>query len=118
MSEKQTRAVARRIQQARFPVIKTLDTFDWNWPTSINADQVPEIAVEHFDGTHGTVWTVEDGVLRRRTVSFGERTLDSRLAISEGLPAGAEVVSTLRAGLREGRRARVTEGRVTEAGAP
>ncbi|HRY24902.1 MAG: efflux RND transporter periplasmic adaptor subunit [Geminicoccaceae bacterium] len=74
---------------------------------------VPEIAVEHFDGTRGTVWTVEDGVLHRRAVTFGERTLDSRLAVSDGLPAGAEVVSTLRPGLREGRRARVTE-----AGAP
>lgn len=30
------RRVARCIQQARFPVLKTLDQFDWNWPTKIN----------------------------------------------------------------------------------
>lgn len=72
---------------------------------------VPEIAIERFDGTHGTVWTVEDGVLQRRPVTFGARTLDSRLEIIEGLPAGAEVVSSLVPGLREGRWARVSEAR-------
>jgi len=30
------RRVQRCIQLARFPVLKTLDTFDWNWPTKIN----------------------------------------------------------------------------------
>jgi DNA replication protein DnaC len=30
------RRVARCITQARFPVLKTLDQFDWNWPTKIN----------------------------------------------------------------------------------
>lgn len=30
------RRVQRCITQARFPVLKTLDQFDWNWPTKIN----------------------------------------------------------------------------------
>ena len=30
------RRVQRCIKQARFPVLKTLDQFDWNWPTKIN----------------------------------------------------------------------------------
>ena len=30
------RRVQRLIKQARFPVIKTIDQFDWNWPTKIN----------------------------------------------------------------------------------
>ncbi len=71
---------------------------------------VPETAVAGFDGTHGTVWTVEGGELHRREVSFGLRTLDSRLEIVDGLPDGARVVSTLRPGLREGRGARLLEG--------
>jgi HlyD family secretion protein len=70
---------------------------------------VPETAVEGFDGTHGTVWTVEDGELNRREVAFGHRTLDSRLEIINGLRVGARVVSALRPGLREGRAAKVTE---------
>ncbi len=69
---------------------------------------LPETAVTGFDGTHGTVWTVEDGELHRRKVTFGHRTLDSRLEIVEGLPDGARVVSVLRPGLREARPAKVT----------
>jgi len=33
---RQERARARRIQQARFPVLKTLDQFDFTWPDKIN----------------------------------------------------------------------------------
>lgn len=68
---------------------------------------VPETAVESFDGTHGTVWTLEDRKLHRRKVVFGHRTLDSRLEITGGLPDGARVLSALRPGLREGRAAMV-----------
>ena len=34
------RATRRRIRMARFPVIKTLDQFRWDWPTQINRAQV------------------------------------------------------------------------------
>ncbi len=65
----------------------------------------PETVVDGFDGTKGTVWTVEHGELRRREIAFGRRTLDSRLEIVESLPDGVQVVTTLRPGLREGRAA-------------
>ena len=55
-------------------------------------------------------WVVEDGRLRQREVTFGQRTLDSRLEIVGGLPEGARVVSTLPSGMREGRKAKVAEG--------
>ena len=37
------RAVTRRIQAARFPVIKTLDTFRWDWPRKINRLQIQDL---------------------------------------------------------------------------
>jgi DNA replication protein DnaC len=37
------RHIARRIAAARFPVIKTLDQFDWNWPKKINQAQVQNL---------------------------------------------------------------------------
>ena len=40
VSAKQQRASERRIKQARFPYVKTLDTFDWTHPTKINRDLV------------------------------------------------------------------------------
>lgn len=68
-----------------------------------NALLVPETAVEDFDGAQGTVWTVEEGRLQRRMVRFGQRTLDARLEVVDGLPPQAEVVTGLVPGLREGR---------------
>lgn len=37
------RAIARRIQAARFPVIKTLESFRWDWPKKINRLQVQDL---------------------------------------------------------------------------
>lgn len=37
------RLVARRIHMARFPVRKSLDAFDWNWPKKINRLQVQDL---------------------------------------------------------------------------
>ena len=41
--EREQRSIARRIRLARFPVIKTLDGFQWNWPRKINRLQVQEL---------------------------------------------------------------------------
>lgn len=35
--------IARRIADARFPVIKTLEQFDWTWPKKINRPQVQNL---------------------------------------------------------------------------
>jgi DNA replication protein DnaC len=40
---RQQRAIKRRISQARIPVIKTLDQFDWSWPKKINRLQVQDL---------------------------------------------------------------------------
>lgn len=37
------RSTQRRIKQARFPVIKTLENFDWDWPTKINRMKVQDL---------------------------------------------------------------------------
>jgi HlyD family secretion protein len=67
---------------------------------------VPEAAVSGYDGTKGVVWSVESGRLKRRAVSFGYRTEDSRLEITKGLPEGAEVITQVSASLQEGRAVR------------
>ena len=40
---RQDRARERRIQQARFPVVKTMDSFDFTWPGKINRPQVQNL---------------------------------------------------------------------------
>jgi HlyD family secretion protein len=77
--------------------------------TLANARLVPEAAVSAYDGAKGAVWTVEDGRLQRRIVTFGHRTEDSRLEIRGGLPDGADIVSVVSAALQEGRAARATQ---------
>jgi len=37
------RCIHRRIKMARFPVIKTMDQFDWSWPKKINQAQVKNL---------------------------------------------------------------------------
>ncbi len=66
---------------------------------------VPQIAVSSLEGRNGVVWTVEDGRLAQRAVKFGQRTLDGRLEIVDGLPPEVEVVVGSDAGLRVGRAA-------------
>src|ERR1700735_3954403 len=40
---RQDRAIARRIKEARFPVIKTLEAFRWDWPKKINRLQIQDL---------------------------------------------------------------------------
>jgi DNA replication protein DnaC len=40
---REERSIARRISLARFPVIKTLDQFQWSWPKKINRLQVQNL---------------------------------------------------------------------------
>jgi HlyD family secretion protein len=71
---------------------------------------VPQIAVIGLQGRHGVVWTVENGRLAQRAVMFGQRTLDGRLELLDGLPPGAEVVARPDSGLRVGRPVAVRTG--------
>jgi DNA replication protein DnaC len=47
------RRVQRRIKDARFPVLKTIEQFDWNWPRAINRPQVQHLLQLHFIAEHG-----------------------------------------------------------------
>ena len=49
------RAVARRIQAARFPVIKTLDSFRWDWPKKINRLEIQDLFRLQFVHDHANV---------------------------------------------------------------
>ena len=70
---------------------------------------IPEAAVEDLKRGRGTVWTVEDGRLARRDVTFGHRMLDGRIEILDGIPDGARVLARLAGGLRVGRPAVIAE---------
>ena len=52
---RQQRSIKRRIQMARFPVIKTLDQFRWTWTKKINRLQVQNLFRLQFFKTQSNV---------------------------------------------------------------
>ena len=52
---RQELSIQRRIAGARFPCLKTLDQFDWNWPKKINRTQVQNLFRLAFLPTHTNV---------------------------------------------------------------
>ena len=40
---RENRAIERRIKKARFPVLKTMEDFEWSWPKKINRPQVQNL---------------------------------------------------------------------------
>lgn len=49
------RAIQRRIKAAQFPVIKTLEQFDWTWPKKINRPQIQNLFRLQFVQQRGNV---------------------------------------------------------------
>src|SRR5258708_15861775 len=45
------KSVQRRIQDARFPVIKTMAGWDWNWPAKLNRMQLEHLLTLDFLGS-------------------------------------------------------------------
>ncbi len=54
-AQRRDRATERRIRTARFPVVKTLDEFNWSWPNEINRLQVQNLFRLQFIETKSNV---------------------------------------------------------------
>ena len=96
------RAVARRIKAARFPVIKTLDSFRWDWPKKINRLQVQDLFRLQF--VHDKA-----NVILLGTVGLGKSHIATALgyaACQQGLSVlfanAIDVINTLHAAQTKG----------------
>ncbi len=96
------RAVARRIRVARFPVIKTLDTFRWDWPKKINRLQIQDLFRLQFIKDHANV-------ILLGTVGLGKTHLATALgyaACQQGISVlfanAIDVINTLHAAQNKG----------------
>jgi DNA replication protein DnaC len=54
-SHRQQRSIQRRVQAARFPVLKTLEQFRWDWPKKINRLQLQNLFRLEFIPAKGNV---------------------------------------------------------------
>jgi DNA replication protein DnaC len=52
---RENRSIERRIKKARFPVLKSLDDFCWNWPKKINRPQIQNLFRLAFIATQTNV---------------------------------------------------------------
>jgi len=104
------RSVQRRIKLARFPVIKTLEQFQWSWPKAINRTQLQHL--------FRLEWVAERGnVVFLGTVGVGKTHLATALGyaaclkgLSVRFATAIEVVNTLVAAERGGRLKQALEG--------
>lgn len=55
VTSRQERRIARRVKEARFPVLKTLDAFDFSAQPELDRDAVLELATGRFVGEHENV---------------------------------------------------------------
>jgi DNA replication protein DnaC len=54
-ARRETRAIERRIKNARFPVLKTMEDFEWTWPKKINRAQIQNLFRLAFVATNTNV---------------------------------------------------------------
>jgi DNA replication protein DnaC len=95
--------VQRRITQARFPVLKTLEQFQWSWPKTINRMQVQNLFRLQFVAD-------KHNVIFLGTVGLGKTHLATALGYAACLKGhsvrfatAVEVINTLAAAQRGGR---------------
>ena len=48
VGRREDKSLAHRVRNARFPLTKTLDQFQWNWPTKINRPQIQNLFRMNF----------------------------------------------------------------------
>jgi DNA replication protein DnaC len=54
-TQRRQRVIERRVKAARFPVLKTLDQFRWDWPKKINRLQLQNLFRLEFIAQHANV---------------------------------------------------------------
>lgn len=102
-TQRRDRATERRIRSARFPVVKTLDEFNWSWPSKINRLQVQNLFRLQFIET-------KSNVIFLGGVGLGKTHLASALGYTACLNGNTvlfttaiEIINTLAAAKEAGR---------------
>jgi len=97
------RSIARRIKMARFPVIKALDEFDWNWPKKINRLQVQNIFRLSFVKERANVIMVGNVGLGKTHLSIALGHASCLAGHSVLFASAIDIINTLTAARKAGR---------------
>jgi DNA replication protein DnaC len=69
-ARRETRAIERRIKNAHFPVLKTMEDFQWNWPKKINRPQIQNLFRLAFIPTNTNVVLISTVGLGKTHISL------------------------------------------------
>jgi DNA replication protein DnaC len=100
---RQDRSIARRIKMARFPVVKTLDEFDWSWPKKINRLQVQDLFRLSFINENANVIMVGGVGLGKTHLSIALGHAACLAGHSALFASAIDIVNTLSAARNAGR---------------
>ena len=100
---RQDRSIARRIRMARFPVIKTLDEFDWGWPKKINRLQIQNLFRLSFVEERANVIMVAGVGLGKTHLSIALGHAACLAGHSVLFASAIDIVNTLSAARKTGR---------------
>jgi DNA replication protein DnaC len=101
--EREQRSIARRIRLARFPVVKTLDGFQWNWPRKINRLQVQELFRLRFINAKANVIFLGGVGLGKTHLATALGYAACQHGHSVLFTSAVDVINTLAAAQRNGR---------------
>jgi DNA replication protein DnaC len=97
------RSIARRVRIARFPVIKTLDQFNWTWPKDINRLQVQNLFRRQFIKDKSNVIFLGGVGLGKTHLASALRYAACLKGISVLFARAVDVINTLAAAQAAGR---------------
>jgi len=105
--EKQDRAVQRRIRRARLPQTKTLDSFDWNHPDSINREHIRHLFKLHWVPEHKNVAFIANAGLGKTHLALALAVQACRQRYNVHFCKVSDALEELRAARNTGRLATV-----------
>ena len=102
LHRREQRSLERRIRAARLPVLKSMDGFDWNWPTKINREQVQNLFRLAFLSDHTNVVLVSNVGLGKTHLMIALAHAACLRAHSVRFTTAVEIINTLTAAQRVG----------------
>jgi DNA replication protein DnaC len=100
---RENRSIERRIRNARFPVLKTIEDFQWSWPRKINRPQIQNLFRLAFIAAHTNVVLIGNVGLGKTHLSIALGHAACLNGHSVLFTTAVDIVNTLAAAQTAGR---------------
>jgi len=97
------RSLWRRIREARFPVLKTLDDFQWSWPKKINRPQIQNLFRMAFVATQTNIVLIGNVGLGKTHLAIALGHTACQRGYSVLFTTAVDIINTLAAAQSAGR---------------